>query len=109
MRLLGEDYRRRSIQPSGLVPNFRTAAFQSIDGSMNVREAILLGATTTGAGAFGVAVQTVTGKRYVLEYTDVLPGTNWIALPFVTGDGTIKVLTDPQPALHQRFYRARVE
>jgi hypothetical protein len=60
-------------------------------------------------GVFGVPQQTIAGKRYILEYTDVLPSTNWTALPPVTGDGSVMMLTDPGATTPQRFYRLRIE
>ena len=61
------------------------------------------------AGAFGVAVPTVTGQSYILEYTDSLSSTNWKALPAQPGNGAVQTLHDPSPAATQRFYRLRIE
>ena len=60
-------------------------------------------------GVFGVPLSTVPGKNYILEFTDSLPGTNWTALPAVSGDGTVKILIDPAATVRQRFYRVRIE
>jgi sugar lactone lactonase YvrE len=60
-------------------------------------------------GTFQVSVPTAPGKGYVLECIDSLPGTNWTAFPPVTGDGTLKLLTDPAPIAPQRFYRVRFQ
>ena len=56
---------------------------------------------------FGVSAQTVNGKTYVLEFKNTLTDSNWTALPGVLGDGTIKVLLDPNANSLQRFYRVR--
>jgi hypothetical protein len=56
-----------------------------------------------------VWLSTVRGHRYILEFSDALPATNWTALPAITGDGTAKVLTAPAPPNGQRFYRVEVE
>jgi hypothetical protein len=65
--------------------------------------------TTYANGAFRLTLPTADGKKYFLEYTDQLPGTNWTAMPAVVGDGTVKTLIDPAAAVPQRFYRVRVE
>ena len=56
---------------------------------------------------FGVSVQTVNRKTYVLEYKNLITDPNWTALPGVLGDGTVKVLLDPNANPLQRFYRVR--
>ncbi len=63
----------------------------------------------SGGTEFGVSVATASGRNYVLEYKDALTDLEWITLPGVAGDGTVKVLTDPAPATGQRFYRVRSE
>jgi hypothetical protein len=91
--------------------NLAGAAFGGHNGSLQVlspgqvqiRDAALRG------GQFQLSVPTVTGQSYVLEFADYLPGTNWLALPGIKGDGTIMILTDPTATNHQRFYRVRVE
>jgi hypothetical protein len=60
-------------------------------------------------GELRAQVQTEPGKRYFLEYSDSLPGTNWTSLPPLDGDGTVKLLVDPNANKPQRFYRVRVE
>jgi hypothetical protein len=60
-------------------------------------------------GAFGFSTPTVIGKTYVLEYTDSLSSTNWIALPAHAGDGNVQLLSDPAPSAQQRFYRLRIQ
>ncbi|MFM1769790.1 MAG: hypothetical protein RJA22_2319 [Verrucomicrobiota bacterium] len=60
-------------------------------------------------GAFQLPLPTVAGRRYILEYTDTLPATNWTPLPAVDGDGTRRILIDPSPNALRRFYRVRIE
>ncbi len=60
------------------------------------------------ARTFRVAVPTVAGKSYVLESLDLLVGTNWMALPPFTGDGTIRRVAIPAWS-PQQFLRLRVE
>jgi len=49
------------------------------------------------------------GKTYIVEYADSLSeATVWRVLGEVTGDGSEKVVKDPNVSDHQRFYRVRV-
>ncbi len=90
--------------------DFTPAIFQTVDGQLSVTDpsATQVSYQTQGA-THGVTVPTVVGKNYILEFSDVIPGTNWTALPTVSGDGEIKTLSDPNPASPQRFYRVRIE
>ena len=91
--------------------NFSPATFRAIDGQASLASpsGLVLSSSAFGGGTFGVTIPTVSGKTYILEYTDVLPGTNWTALPPVSGDGAAHLLADPAPASRQRFYRVRIE
>ena len=95
---------------------FSEAHFRSVHGQISVVAPVgelpappLLGRAVHANGAFGVPQQTVAGKRYILEYTDTLPSTNWTALPPIIGDGSVMTLTDPNANRPQRFYRLRIE
>jgi hypothetical protein len=85
--------------------------FRALSGQVSVVDSngLRLSAAPIANSTFGVGVPTVVGKSYILEYTDSLPATDWIPLPAVPGDGTIKILSDPSPKTQQRFYRLRVE
>jgi hypothetical protein len=52
-------------------------------------------------------VQTLYRKNYALEFKNSLADTNWIALPTVRGNGALRVLSDPDASVSQRFYRLR--
>jgi uncharacterized delta-60 repeat protein len=54
---------------------------------------------------FSVFVQTTTGKNYTLQYKNLLSDLNWTSLPSVPGDGTEKLLSDPNAIGTQRIYR----
>lgn len=54
---------------------------------------------------FEVSVFSQSGKTYGLQYKDSLNSSNWISLPSVSGDGSIKTLTDLEPPNTNRFYR----
>jgi hypothetical protein len=59
------------------------------------------------AGVFQLAVPTESGRSYSLEYSDTLPGSNWIPLSPVIGDGTVKTLQDSNATNQFRYYRVR--
>ena len=44
---------------------------------------------------------------YAVEYSDVVPGTNWIALTNIIGNGSITNIALPTGGSPQRFYRAK--
>jgi hypothetical protein len=91
--------------------DFTPAIFQTVDGQLSVASTNVTQVSyqALANGAPGVSVPTVSGKTYILEYTDFVPSTNWTALPGVPGDGTTKLLNDPGPASPQRFYRVRIQ
>lgn len=60
-------------------------------------------------GQFLLSIQTVPGKRYVMEATEVLPTIDWKELMEVEGDGTIQSLGDPSATNDQRYYRVRID
>ena len=49
--------------------------------------------------------QTVTGKTYMVQYSDSLNPPAWTNLPPIPGDGTIKAITNADVGVPQRFYR----
>jgi hypothetical protein len=57
------------------------------------------------AGGFNLSVTSMSGRVYALEYSPLLPGSNWTALPLVAGTGATLTLTDPATNSPQRFYR----
>jgi hypothetical protein len=63
--------------------------------------------STLRDGVFRVSVLTEPGRDYFLEYSDTIPATNWISLPAVTGDGSIKTLSDPTATNQSHYYRVR--
>ena len=54
---------------------------------------------------FTVSIQTEPGKTYALQYADSLSALNWQNLPGITGDGTVKTVTNSAPNVTQRYYR----
>lgn len=90
--------------------NAQVASFRGQAGmvSVGVPAAPLLSELSRGNDNFQVSVPSLPGRRYVLEFTDRLPGSTWTALPGIEGDGTVLRLVDPGATNQQRFYRVRV-
>jgi hypothetical protein len=59
--------------------------------------------------SFVLAVMTVDGANYFLEYKNQLADPAWITLTNRVGDGALLTLVDPAPASQTRFYRLHVE
>src|ERR1043166_9113101 len=58
---------------------------------------------------FRVSVPTYSGKTYILQYKNAPSDATWTSLPGVSGDGSVKVLTDSTATVPRRFYRASVQ
>jgi hypothetical protein len=104
------------IVPAGFVISQNPAAATSAPVGSPVNLVISSGATdpvvseaTYQDGEFRVSVPTLSGRLYILQYIDELPGTNWTDLQSVSGDGTLRVLIDSSATNRQRFYRVRME
>lgn len=54
---------------------------------------------------FFVSFQTDPGNTYTVQYVNTLGNSNWQSLPSITGDGTVKSVTNTAPGVAQRFYR----
>jgi sugar lactone lactonase YvrE len=57
--------------------------------------------------SFSVLFQTFNRKNYSLESINSLTTTNWTAVSTVSGNGALRLLTDPTATATQRFYRLR--
>ncbi|TAL03355.1 MAG: hypothetical protein EPO07_06315, partial [Verrucomicrobia bacterium] len=60
-------------------------------------------------GTFQMSVPAFAWKTYVVEYKNSLSDAVWTPLPGVTGDNTLKVLSDTSANVAQRFYRVRAQ
>jgi len=58
-------------------------------------------------GGFSALVQTLNRKTYALNFKTSLSGSNWTALPGVTGNGALRLLRDPSAGGVGRFYRSQ--
>jgi hypothetical protein len=105
----GADWNGQCDVPVGLFPAVGIAGGNNhtvllLEGATPVPQ--MLNPTRTG-GQFGVLLQTLNRKSYALEYNDSLVSTNWTTLYTNTGNGALRVLTDPAATGKQRFYRMR--
>jgi alpha-tubulin suppressor-like RCC1 family protein len=57
---------------------------------------------------FALHIQTLSGRRYVLEFSDSLTYPQWQPLVERVGDGTVITMTDDNAVTTQRFYRIGV-
>jgi hypothetical protein len=104
------------IVPAGSVISQNPAATTSVPIGSPVNLVVSTGATdpvvseaTYQGDAFQVSVSTLSGRLYTLQFIDQLPGTNWIDVQSVSGDGTLRVFIDSSATNHQRFYRVRTQ
>ena len=77
----------------------------SIRGGFWIWPAPIFFAPTRSGNDFVVSIQTERGKNYFVQYADSLSALNWQSLPAISGDGTVKSVTNSAPAATQRFYR----
>ncbi len=54
---------------------------------------------------FILSFQSELGKAYLVQYVDTISALNWQNLPIISGDGTVKTVTNSAPNVTQRFYR----
>jgi hypothetical protein len=59
------------------------------------------------ASIFNLSLPTQSGRILELDYKNSLSDSNWTTLPFVAGNGTNLLLTDPAVTNTQRFYQVR--
>lgn len=56
---------------------------------------------------FSARFQTLNRRNYAVEFKNSFAATNWLTLSNLPGNGALRLLTDPDPALSRRFYRLR--
>ena len=89
-------------QPLAAVPS--SARF-SIQGGFWITPSPIIFAPTKIGSNFMVSIQTESGKNYTVQYVDSVSTLNWQNLPSISGDGTVKTVTNSAPNVPQRFYR----
>jgi len=77
----------------------------SIRGGFWIWDAPVIFAPTKIGNNFIFTFQTEPGKSYTVEHTDTFVNPNWQSLPIITGDGTVKAVTNSIPGVAQEFYR----
>ncbi|MGZ4971541.1 MAG: hypothetical protein ACXWIU_07215 [Limisphaerales bacterium] len=83
----------------------RKSAQFTIQGGFWIWPAPIMFAPGSGGTNFMVSIQTQVGKTYTLQFVDSLTGLTWQSLPPITGDGTIKTVTNSALFSTQRYYR----
>jgi len=77
----------------------------SIQGGFWIWPAPIIFAPTKVGNNFLLSFQTESGKTYTAQYVDSLSALNWQSLTPISGDGTVKTVTNSAPGVTQRFYR----
>jgi hypothetical protein len=107
----GSNVAGQTSVPAGLTNVIALAAGQQFSmaliGGATTSSGFTLSNPIRGAGSFSVSVSTISGKSYSLEYKDALSNSSWTGLPSVSGDGSVKTLTDSGASGTARFYRVR--
>jgi hypothetical protein len=99
----------REVTVNATLGNFSSQNGTITAGVVTVPRPVISGGLDATKTAFHVSFSTMSGVAYVVEYSDVLPAANWTTLSNVSGDGTVKLVTDPTVNNHQRFYRVRTQ
>ena len=89
-------------QPLAAVPS--SSRF-SIQGGFWIWPAPIIFAPAKVGTNFVFSFQTEPGKTYTVQYVDSLSALNWQNLPGITGDGTVKKVTNSAPNVAQQYYR----
>ena len=89
-------------QPLAAVP---VSARYSIQGGFWIRPAPIIFAPARVGTNFVFSFQTEPGKSYAVSSSDSLAGPGWQTLTTISGDGTVKAVTNSAPGVTQRFYR----
>lgn len=91
--------------------------FDSVYGNVTLQAATLQGGSSTaqpvyitspvffGGTNFALSFMTQSNHNYLVEYTDVLPPTNWVTLTNFPGTASMVTVTNQDASAPQRFYR----
>jgi hypothetical protein len=90
--------------------------FDSVYGNVTLQAATLQGGTSAAlpvyitnpsflGGSFALSFLTQSNHNYLVEYTDVLPPTNWVTLTNLPGTASTISVTNQNVTATQRFYR----
>lgn len=89
-------------QPLAALPS---SARYSIQGGFWIWPSPIIFAPKKTGNNFMLSLQTEPGKTYLVQYVDSISALNWQNLPSISGDGTVKTVTNSAPGINQRFYR----
>jgi hypothetical protein len=89
-------------QPVAAVP---ASSRFSIQGGFWITPAPIIFAPAKVGNSFLLSFQTEPGKTYQVNYADSLTAPSWPTLTTVSGDGSVKTVTNAAPGVAQRFYR----
>ena len=82
-----------------------SSARYSIQGGFWIWPSPIIFAPKKTGDNFMFSIQTDPGKTYLVQYVDSISALNWQNLPVISGDGTVKTVTNSAPNISQRFYR----
>jgi len=91
-----------AAQPLAAVPG---SARYSIQGGFWIWPAPILFAPARAGTNFVFAFQTEPGKSYTVFSSDSPAGPGWQTVATISGDGTVKGVTNAVPGATQKFYR----
>jgi len=80
----------------------------SVSTGVATRPTVGMAAYGFGSG-FTASFSTEAGYNYIIEYKNDLNDPVWTFLNNVTGDGTVKPISDPDTSPSKRFYRIRID
>ncbi len=109
MAAWGANWNGQCDQPSALAPVSGVAAGEHHTAVM-LADCIpvpRLLSPTRNRSQFRALIQTLSCKHYALEFNNSVTASNWTALSTNTGNGQLRVLTDPNATTSPRFYRMR--
>jgi hypothetical protein len=92
MNLFDADYGNVTLQAATLAGGGGPAAVTILNPALS-------------AAGFGFSFATEAGRGYTVQFSDVLPGTDWQTLSNFTGNGSTAFILDPVTSEAQRFYR----
>jgi hypothetical protein len=107
------DYAAASANKTLTIRFTAEAAYDSEFGNVTLEAATLamldndLRNPQKNGDAFQFSLPSDARQPYAIEYTDILPATNWLVLTNVLGNGALTNLMDPFATNAQRFYRAK--
>jgi hypothetical protein len=107
------DYAAASSNKTLTIKYTSTAAYDVDYGNVTLEAAALapwgvkLVDTQKNGSSFSMSFISDAGEPYAVEYSDILPATNWTTLTNLSGDGSLINVLDPAATSPKRFYRLK--